>query len=161
MLEILVYSQTENWMFGKKIFDKCMLPDRFDSRWPKTRTLNCINRIRYLFLIIGFFSVQVSSNEICDANSKKCAQVGSAAAWVLSIIETSKEPCIDNKVIGQWLKSNEWLTEQVKASEPEYAYLVKMQKRTYRDINKTDKLLQCSKIITLIKSASPLNSELR
>ena len=116
---------------------------------------------RCLFLIISLLSWQVSSNEICDTNSKKCAQVGSAAAWVLSIIETSKESCGDNIEISQWLKSNQWLVERVKANESEYDYLAQMQKRTYWISDNPDVAQQCSKIVTLIKSGSPLNSELR
>ncbi|MDP4983782.1 hypothetical protein [Pseudoalteromonas tunicata] len=116
---------------------------------------------RCLFLIIALISWQVSSNEICDANSKKCAQVGSAAAWMLSIIETSKEQCGANNEISQWLKSNHWLVEQVKANESEYAYLSQMQKRTYWNTNNSEIAQQCSEIVTLIKSGSPLNFDLR
>ncbi|MCG7549267.1 hypothetical protein MHN81_15035 [Pseudoalteromonas sp. Of7M-16] len=117
--------------------------------------------VRCLFIIIALFFWQVSSNEICDANSKKCAQVGSAAAWMLSIIETSKESCDENNEISQWLKSNHWLVEQVKANESEYDYLAQMQKRMYWSSNNPKVAQQCREIITLIKSGSPLTSELR
>lgn len=116
---------------------------------------------RCLLLIITLLSWRVSSNEICDPISKKCAQVSTAAAWMLSIIETSKESCGEDNEISQWLKSNRWLTEQVKANESEYEYLAQMQKSTYWNSNNSKIAQQCSQLITLIKSGSPLTSELR
>jgi len=80
---------------------------------------------------------------------------------MLSIIETSQESCGENNEISQWLKLNHWLVEQVKSNESEYYYLVQMQKRTYWSSNNSEVTQQCSEIITLIKSGSPLNSELR
>jgi hypothetical protein len=117
--------------------------------------------IRCLFLIIILYSFQVSSNEICDTTSEKCAQVGSAAAWMLSIIESSEKSCSANKEISEWLKSNQWLTKQVKENEPEYDYLVQMQKSKYWSDKNPEIPRQCSKIIALIKSGTPLSSELR
>jgi hypothetical protein len=119
------------------------------------------NMVRYLFLVISLLSWQVSSNEICDTKSNKCAQVGSAAAWMLSIIETSKDSCGENNEISQWLKSNHWLVKQVKANESEYDYLAQMQKITYWSSKNPEIPQQCSKLITLIKSGTPLSSELR
>ena len=128
---------------------------------PLNLALYGTNMVRSLFLIVSVFSMQVYANEFCDTNSKKCEQVGSAAAWTLSIIETSTKICGANNEISQWLKANQWLTEQVKASEAEYEYLAQSQERTYWGVNSPEVLQQCSKVVNLIKNGSPLNSELR
>ena len=130
----------------------------------RTRNIQMLygtNMIRCLIFILVIFSTQISANEICDANSGKCEKVGTGAAWMLSIIETSEVPCGNPIEIGNWLTDHEWLLDKVRAESTEYDYLLKMQKRSFWDADNKDKVQRCSKLITLIKNGDPLNSDLR
>lgn len=116
--------------------------------------------VRHLIITLAFLSTASYAVEICDSRKSKCAQVGSGAAWMLSIIETSLEPCKNNIEIGEWLHNYSWLVTKVKAAKPEYDYFIRAQDKFWNTAN-VDIPNQCSKLVNLIKSGSPLNSELR
>ena len=117
--------------------------------------------IRFLYILTFIYSFEINSKEICDFNTEKCVKVSNSAAWILSIIETAEKTCHPNEVVNDWLKSNQWLTKQIKENEPEYNYLVTMQNRTYWNVNNPSKTQQCEKLIEFIKNGSPLSSKLR
>lgn len=116
--------------------------------------------VRHLIFTVTFISTASHAVEVCDSTKSKCTQVGSSAAWLLSIIETSIEPCKNNTEIGGWLANNSWLIAKVKAAESEYDDLIRAQHKFWNTAN-VDISNQCSKLVKLIKSGSPLNSELR
>ena len=112
-------------------------------------------------LLLTLTTFGIHSLEVCDEASSRCAKVGSAAAWLLSIIETSTSACPPSDAVNSWLRDSRWLTEKVKHQEPEYNYFVEMQLRSFWDKNNPEFMDTCDKVAELVSKSSPLNEELR
>jgi len=115
--------------------------------------------ITLLLLTLSTYGVQAT--EVCDQTSSKCAQIGSASAWLLSIIETSMNSCPPSNTVDSWFQDNQWLAEKIKSQEPQYNYLIEMQLKTFWDSNNPDFLSNCLKVEKQVGKVDPLNEELR
>jgi hypothetical protein len=115
-----------------------------------------------VFLLSSYliFCSELHAKTLCDENSENCQEVGSAASYLLSIIETSLEPCKNSKV-AEWLEEYKWLIIQVKESDREYPYLKQMQRQAFWAPENPDQEKYCLKIQKLVTSSNPLNQEMR
>ena len=113
-----------------------------------------------LLLSYLIFCFGLHAKTLCDENSENCQEVGSAASWLLSIVETSLETCKNSKV-EEWLKEYKWLTIQIKESDSEYPFLKQMQKESFWALENPDLEEQCLKVQKLVASSNPLNQEMR
>ncbi|WOH38224.1 hypothetical protein RI844_03020 [Thalassotalea fonticola] len=111
--------------------------------------------------ILLFSSNTLLATELCDSTSNKCAQIGSGAAWLLSIIETSKHVCTSSEDVHYWLEENKWLIKKIKSEEPEYAHFLEMQSNSFWKTGNPEIQDNCDKVTELVHNEHPLNSSLR